>query len=72
MNIVYKFETNGGFLAGDTESTFTSYAYPTSEHALKARKNPVKVAREMIANELKSMMLRSDYDVNNWAKIRAK
>lgn len=49
--IVFKLTNDGAFLAGDTETGRTAYAYPTSDHAFAARKHPQKVANEMMRNE---------------------
>ncbi|MCW2242223.1 hypothetical protein [Azospirillum canadense] len=54
MTILYMHTPEGGFLAGDTETGLTSYAYPTSSDATKAKRNPAKVAAEMMANETAS------------------
>ena len=46
--IVYRMFEDGGFVAGDTATERTSYAYPTSTHAIDAKRNPAKVAAEMV------------------------
>jgi hypothetical protein len=51
MAIIWTFPPCGGFLAGDTVRGITSYAYPTSEYSVKARRNPEKVASEMLSAE---------------------
>jgi hypothetical protein len=48
MSIVYKMLPDGGFLAGDTETRRTSYAFATSPFALLANKSPEKIATEMM------------------------
>lgn len=52
MNITYKHDANGGFTVKLANSNISCYAYPTSIGAIKARKNPEKVAREMMTAEL--------------------
>jgi hypothetical protein len=63
---------DGAFVAGDTTTGITCYAYPTSEHATKAKKNPLKVAEAMILGEMLSLHESADgkdYDARNWAQI---
>lgn len=48
--IEYKLDKDGGFFAHDTETGATAYAYPTSTHAVQARRNASKVANEMMRN----------------------
>jgi hypothetical protein len=72
--IRYKILPNGAFVAGDTESGFTCYAYQSSQHADAARKSPAKVAEKMIRKELKSSrasMYAKDYDARNWQILNA-
>lgn len=69
MTIVYKILPDGGFVAGYTESKVTSYAYPSSAHASKARKAPAKVADQMIRFEIPwahESELGKEYDRKNW------
>lgn len=52
--IIFIRTQEAGFLAGDTETGFTAYAYPTSTHAVAAKRSPshrAAIAKEMIANE---------------------
>ncbi len=51
MTILYKFDQNGGFVVGDTETGLTSYAYPTSAAANRAKRDGGRVATSMMANE---------------------
>jgi hypothetical protein len=51
MTIIYTFDDDGAFIAGDTATGRTCYAYPTSTHATKAKKIPQRVAREMMRSE---------------------
>jgi len=69
--IVYELLTDGGFVAGDTETGFTSYAYPTSSHATMAKRQASRVAAEMVksANAFGDIVGRSDYDARNWHKL---
>ena len=48
MTIEYKMDANGGFYAADVDSKQIEYAYPTSDHATKAKKEPGLTAREML------------------------
>jgi len=52
MNVVYKMQADGGFLAGDMDSGIACYAYPTSNNATQAKETPQRVAEKMIRNEL--------------------
>lgn len=45
---VYHLDSDGGFTCGDTDTEHTAYAYPTSTHATAAKRNPAKVARQML------------------------
>ena len=51
MAIKFGFDKAGGFIAVETVSYLGTYAYPTSPRAVEARRNPDKVAAEMIAAE---------------------
>src|SRR5579862_6590692 len=51
--ILYLLEPDGGFLVGDTETRFAAYAYPTSDHADAARKDPAAIAATMLEEENK-------------------
>jgi hypothetical protein len=75
MPIQYKLLTDGGFVVGDTETGITAYAYPSSEHATKARKNPSGIASEMIKreNEIAFCHMSNiglDHDARNWGLLR--
>lgn len=71
--IVFKMLDDGAFVAGDTETQRTSYAYPTSPHATEAKRKPIDVAHEMMKNENCSTRDRSApiflYDQRNWARL---
>lgn len=72
--IVFRKLADGGFVAGDTISRRTAYAYPTSPHATIARTMPERVAAEMVASALRDpspARIRGDYDTRNWQKINA-
>jgi uncharacterized protein YbcC (UPF0753/DUF2309 family) len=47
--IEYQMDAQGGFYAADTYRKTIEYAYPSSEHARLAVKNPARVADEMLA-----------------------
>jgi hypothetical protein len=52
MTILFKFDRDGGFICGDTETGRTAYAYPTSSWAIFAhRSRPSFVASRMMAHE---------------------
>jgi hypothetical protein len=51
--IVYELDANGGFTVGDLDTGITCYAYPTSLHAMSAKKHPASVARYMLADGLR-------------------
>ena len=44
----YHIDDCGGFTCADPETCHTSYAYPSSDHATAAKRNPHKVAAEML------------------------
>ena len=52
MTILFKFDSDGGFLCGDTATGRTAYASPTSSWAIFAhRSRPSFVAERMMAHE---------------------
>ena len=63
----------GAFVAGDTETGRTAYAYSSSPNSDAARKAPREVAAEMMAHESKSLRSylssRADYDARNWERL---
>lgn len=79
MATVYKLHANGGFTVGDTVTRVTAYAYPTSTHADAARRNPEKVAAEMIKDANASartfaatgphFATFAEYDRRNWVAL---
>ena len=72
MAQVYTFDAQGGFICGDTSTEMTSYAYPTSTYAAQAKRNPVKVATEMLAYEHPSYRRYDSialYDRRNWERL---
>lgn len=48
MDIRYRLDKNGGFAVGIAGTNITSYAYPTSELAVRARRHPEHIARYML------------------------
>jgi hypothetical protein len=68
--IVHTFTQDGAFVAGDTVSRLTCYAYPSSTHALRARKAPYMIAERMVSGE-RASPTRADYDARNWARLNA-
>jgi ribosomal protein S27AE len=49
--IIYAHDASGNFIAVDTANKVSCYAYCTSEHAESAKKNPARVAAEMLQSE---------------------
>lgn len=47
--VEYKFDKDGGFFAFEPATGYAAYAYPSSHHATKARRNPERIAAEMVA-----------------------
>ena len=47
----YKFDKSGGFFAHNPATGATVYAYATSHHAVAAKRNATRTAREMIADQ---------------------
>lgn len=43
---------DGGFVAVDLATGISAYAYPSSTHAVAARKRPVEIAKKMLAKEI--------------------
>lgn len=71
-HIYFAMLSSGAFVAGDSSTKITSYAYPTSIFADGAKKNPEKVAQEMLKEELRSLHigdLGQSYDRGNWKLI---
>ena len=73
MTIVYHMMPDGGFVCGDTKTRMTSYAYPTSWHAVIARRTPAHVAAQMLAKETVWQRVLAphakDYDARNWERL---
>ena len=70
MAIVYTFDKDGAFVAGDTETRITVYAYPTSIHALGAKRHAKAVARIMIEEETRHGLAHEmEYDARNWERL---
>lgn len=74
--IVFRLEPDGGFVAGDTETRRTSYAYPSSPNATLARKLPERIAGEMIAsaNRFAASCPNAqieEYDARMWASLQS-
>ena len=72
MTIRYHIGQDGSFTAGDVDSGVTAYAYPSSEHAAEAKRNPLEVAEEMIQGEMswsRMSHLAAAYDRRNWERM---
>lgn len=76
--IAYVFPKDGGFIAVNRETGRTAFAYATSQHETEARKRPLEVAREMLANVYTPTNPNSigaakvkAYDERNWIEFNA-
>ena len=70
--IVYRILPDGGFVCGDTTTLVTVYAYPTSECAEGAKKNPQMTADIMLEIEARWRKTpRDEYDKLNWDRLNA-
>ena len=72
MAIVCGFDEDGGFIAGDTVTGRTSYAYPTSFHATTAKRSAVRTAVRMMRQENENTCRcqhADQYDARNWARL---
>jgi hypothetical protein len=72
MRIVYRHSPDGAFVAGDSDTGFTAYAYPTSTHAQQAKRSAVwaeQTARKML--ESRGTVSAYEYDRRNWQAIQA-
>lgn len=73
--VVFIFDEDGAFIAGDTRTNVTSYAYPSSANASQAKRAPIKVAAEMIKREnaygRHGFTHEIDGDHRNWVKLGA-
>lgn len=70
--IKYRLLPDGGFVAGDTDSSRTAYAYPTSPYAEDAAKRPALTAHAMINDAIactSPVYIQRDYDARNWALL---
>ena len=71
--IVYRMLDDGGFVAGDTATERTSYAYPTSTYATQAKRHPDRVAAEKMTAEnihrYGNPAIFVDYDARNWSLL---
>jgi hypothetical protein len=73
-SIVYKLDADGGFTAGDRETGFTSYAYPSSIYAMYAKNDPQATADRMmkVENDLASLRVVESvrqHDERNWVRL---
>ena len=74
MTILYKICEDGAFVAANTESGFTSYAYPSSTHADDACRNAHKpaylerLARSMVETQTPGVG-RAEYDARNTERL---
>ena len=72
MTIVFGFDDVGGFIAGDTVTGRTSYAYPSSHHAVTAKRSAVRTAVQMMRQENENTCRcqhADQYDARNWARL---
>lgn len=76
MAIVYTFDKDGAFIAGDTKTRMTTYSYPSSSNAAQA-KRMLPRNRLMFAGALMKAQTRHgftheiDYDHRNWVTLDA-
>lgn len=72
MTIIFKLLSDGAFVAGDTASGKTAYAYPTSTNAEAAKKaTPArrqKLAASMVGYEIATGD-RAEYDARHWRQL---
>lgn len=78
MTIYHAFDAQGAFIAGDTDTGHTCYAYPSSPHAdMAARKGAAAaVAARMVQDANTSAQgfphaVTGPYDRRNWDKLAA-
>ena len=68
-----KFRTlpDGAFVAGDTDTSRTAYAYPTSVYARAAQKRPELVAFDMVTHltQFPASDPIAELDARNWERI---
>ena len=74
MSVIFKLCRDGSFVAGDTATGHTSYAYPTTPNATQAKRRPAKVAAEMIerANAYArhcTASIVAEYDARNFVRL---
>ena len=74
--ITYKILPDGAFVAGDTETRATAYAYPSSPRAERAKRFPEREASAMIAEQAwrvaqgyAQVHSPRHYDAANWRKL---
>lgn len=67
--IVFTFSRDGGFIAGDTDTELTAYAFRTSWFACRAVQKPAAAAVAMLANESPSLPRPPGFDARNWAEL---
>lgn len=72
---VYHIDDRGGFTCGDTTTGHTAYAYPSSDHATKAKRAADKVASDMLrqANYLNPLCpadIVNRANERNWRTLR--
>lgn len=70
--IVFKMLKSGAFVAGDTETRLTAYAFPSSPNADRAKRCPKATASEMMAHENTLAFAHKtspDYDASNWKDL---
>ena len=72
---IYNLDAQGGFTCGDTETGHTAYAYSSSEHATAAKRDPAKVAVEMLrqanySNPLCPADIVTQANARNWKRLQ--
>lgn len=73
--IRFRLLPDGGFVAGDSQTGRTVYAYPTSNNARHAQHIPEYVAQAMLldtnrmATDRDTSPICREYDARNWALL---
>jgi hypothetical protein len=63
--IVFAHDNQGNFIAGDTDTGVTGYAYSSSTYADMAKCSPDRVAKLMLHNTASGQ----DYNQRNWERL---
>ncbi len=72
MTIVYKLLDDGSFVAGDTDTCLTAFAYPRSPAASLATRRPYAAARGLVEGQHPADRLTPwgrNHDAINWRRL---